>query len=29
MKWNTKEEAEKAAEWFCQELNWRKYFRHE
>ncbi len=28
MKWNTKEEAEKAAEWFCQELNWQKYFSH-
>lgn len=26
MKWNTKEEAEKAAEWFCQELNWKTYF---
>ena len=28
MKWNTKEEAEKAAEWFCQELNWQRYFSH-
>ena len=26
MKWNTKEEAEKAAAWFCQELNWKTYF---
>jgi len=26
MKWNTKEEAIKAAEWFCQELNWKTYF---
>lgn len=26
MKWNTKEEAMKAAEWFCQELNWKSYF---
>ena len=26
MKWNTKEEAKKAAEWFCQELNWKTYF---
>jgi len=28
MKWNTKEEAMKAAEWFCQELNWKTYFGH-
>ena len=26
MKWNTKEEAEAAAKWFCQELNHRVYF---
>lgn len=26
MKWNTKEEAEEAARWFCQELNWKHYF---
>lgn len=26
MKWDTKEEAEKAAEWFCEELNWKTYF---
>lgn len=26
MKWNTKEEAEKAAAWFCQELNYKTYF---
>lgn len=26
MKWNTKEEAVKAAEWFCQYLNWKTYF---
>lgn len=26
IKWNTKEEAEKAAEWFCQKLNWETYF---
>lgn len=28
MKWNTKEEAQKAAAWFCQELNWKTYFRN-
>ena len=22
----SKEEAEKAAEWFCEELNWKTYF---
>lgn len=27
MKWDTKEEAEEAAKWFCQELNWKTYFR--
>ena len=26
MKWDTKEEAVKAAEWFCQYLNWKTYF---
>lgn len=26
MKWNTKEDAVKAAEWFCQYLNWKTYF---
>jgi len=26
MKWNTKEEAEKAAEWFCNYLNFKTYF---
>lgn len=25
MKWNTKEEAEEAARWFCQEMNWKHY----
>ena len=25
MKWNTKEEAEEAARWFCQYLNWKHY----
>ena len=25
MKWDTKEEAEEAARWFCQELNWKHY----
>ena len=29
MKWNTKEEAVKAAEWFCQYLNWKSYFSKE
>lgn len=28
MKWNTKEEAEEAARWFCQELNWKRNLRH-
>lgn len=28
MKWNTKEEAEAAAEWFCTELNFKTYFLH-
>lgn len=27
MKWNTKEEAEEAARWFCQYLNWKHYFK--
>ena len=26
MKWDTKAEAEEAAAWFCQELNWKNYF---
>ena len=26
MKWNTKAEAENAAAWFCQELNYKTYF---
>ena len=26
MKWNTKEEAEAAARWFCMELNHKVYF---
>lgn len=26
MKWDTREEAEAAAKWFCQELNYRVYF---
>ena len=26
MKWNTKEEAEAAAAWFCQKLNWKNYY---
>ena len=26
MKWNTKEEAEAAAAWFCQKLNWKTYY---
>ena len=26
MKWNTKEEAEEAARWFCQYLNWKHYY---
>ena len=29
MKWDTKEEAVKAAEWFCQYLNWKTYFGKE
>lgn len=28
MKWGTKEEAEAASEWFCQELNWKTYFKN-
>ena len=28
MKWDTKEEAEAAAEWFCTELNYKTYFLH-
>lgn len=28
MKWNTKEEAEDAARWFCQELNWKRNLSH-
>ena len=29
MKWNTKEEAEEAARWFCQELNFNHYHKYE
>lgn len=28
MKWNTKEEAEAAADWFCRQLNWKRNLHH-